>query len=286
MVSIQTTSAPPSLRPSICSTKTSTASSSVSGPSGAKRSPVGPTEPATTTGRPAASATARAFSAASRFSSRVRVLEIVQHQAPAVGAEGIGEDDVGAGIDEALVERADASRGWVSFHSSGESPEVSPMSKRLVPVAPSARRTGFAARRDSSEVRMALRPCRAATYAKRIAPETSVRDRQCSSSSDSVTASDGTSSGTRRSLGGRSSDRAVAGRRRVAVDAGLQRHGVDDPELGDAEAGVELGLAAKVVGEAGIGDLDHELRRAGGSVPPSHQPWDRRRSRARDRCLR
>ena len=53
MVSIQTTSAPPSRSPSICSAKMSTASSSVSGPRGAKRSPVGPTEPATTTGRPA-----------------------------------------------------------------------------------------------------------------------------------------------------------------------------------------------------------------------------------------
>ena len=48
------------------------ASSSVSGPSGASRSPVGPTEPATTTGRPALSATARAISAARRFSSRTR----------------------------------------------------------------------------------------------------------------------------------------------------------------------------------------------------------------------
>ena len=84
MVSIQTTSAPPSFSPSICSTKTSTASSSVSGPSGARRSPVGPTEPATTTGRPAASATARAFSAASRSSSRVPLLQIVQRQAPPV----------------------------------------------------------------------------------------------------------------------------------------------------------------------------------------------------------
>ena len=35
------------------------------------------------------------------------ILEIVQHQPAAIGAEGIGEDDVGAGIDEALVERTD-----------------------------------------------------------------------------------------------------------------------------------------------------------------------------------
>jgi len=45
MVSIQITSAPPAFRPSICSTNTAVASSSVRGPSGANSSPVGPTEP-------------------------------------------------------------------------------------------------------------------------------------------------------------------------------------------------------------------------------------------------
>ena len=36
------------------------------------------------------------------------VLEIVQRQPPPVTAERIGQDDIGAGIDEALVQRADA----------------------------------------------------------------------------------------------------------------------------------------------------------------------------------
>ena len=72
MVSSHSTSAPPSFSPSACSWNISTASSWVSGPMGAKISPVGPTDPATTTGRPAASATSRPSSAPSRFSSRTR----------------------------------------------------------------------------------------------------------------------------------------------------------------------------------------------------------------------
>ena len=74
------------------------------------------------------------------------------------------------------------------------------MLNRLVPVAPSARRTEREARRDSSDVRMAT-PWGAT--AKRIAPETSC-EIQCSSSSDSVIASDGTRSGSSRSVGGKS----------------------------------------------------------------------------------
>ena len=85
MVSIHATSAPPSCRPSICSTNTSTASSSLSGPSGARRSPVGPTDPATTTGRPAASATLRAFAGGEAVELAGAVLKPVQHQAAAIG---------------------------------------------------------------------------------------------------------------------------------------------------------------------------------------------------------
>ena len=72
IVSIQMTSAPPAASPSICSRKTATASSWVSAPSGSNRSPVGPTEPATTTGRSAASATPRAMAAAALASSATR----------------------------------------------------------------------------------------------------------------------------------------------------------------------------------------------------------------------
>src|SRR5690349_10593325 len=50
IVSIHATSAPPATRASICSVNVSCASASVSSPSGAKSEPVGPTDPATTTG--------------------------------------------------------------------------------------------------------------------------------------------------------------------------------------------------------------------------------------------
>ena len=72
MVSTQSTSAPPASRPLACSSNMSAAASTVSGPSGAMISPVGPIEPATTTGRPAASAACRAMAAARRLSSKTR----------------------------------------------------------------------------------------------------------------------------------------------------------------------------------------------------------------------
>ncbi len=106
MVSIQTTSAPPAFSPSICSTNTSSASASVSGPSGTSRSPVGPTEPATITRRPAASATVRACLGREPIQFAGAALGPVQRQAPAIAAETVGEDDVGAGIDEGLVQPA------------------------------------------------------------------------------------------------------------------------------------------------------------------------------------
>src|SRR6476661_997588 len=63
IVSIHATSAPPATSASISSPNVSSASASVSSPSGSKSDPVGPTDPATTTGRSAASATSPASSA-------------------------------------------------------------------------------------------------------------------------------------------------------------------------------------------------------------------------------
>ena len=147
MVSIQATSAPPSRRPSICSMKTSTASSSLNGPSGARRSPVGPTDPATTTGRPALSATsARELGGEPVEFARAR-FEAVQHEAAAVGPEAVGQDDVGAGVDEGPMQALDRVR-MVGVPELGESPAVRPMAKRLVPVAPSASSGRPSARRD------------------------------------------------------------------------------------------------------------------------------------------
>ncbi|OIQ71695.1 hypothetical protein GALL_466870 [mine drainage metagenome] len=71
-VSTHSTSAPPAFSPSACSWNTSTAISCVMLPIGAKISPVGPIEPATTTGRPALSAISRPSSAAILVNSCVR----------------------------------------------------------------------------------------------------------------------------------------------------------------------------------------------------------------------
>src|SRR5271165_5808723 len=157
MVSIQTTSAPPSRRPSICSTKTSTASSSPSGPSGAKMSPVGPTEPATTILRLALSATARAFSAASRLSSPTlssSPCRASRRRLPpkllvrTMSAPASTKDWCNARIRS----------GWSAFHSSGVSPAARPMANRLVPVAPSASTGRPSATRDCSILGSRLAP--------------------------------------------------------------------------------------------------------------------------------
>ena len=66
IVSTQSTSAPPSISPRPVSSNIATALSWLSVPAGPMISPVGPTDPATITGRPAASAISRPISAASR----------------------------------------------------------------------------------------------------------------------------------------------------------------------------------------------------------------------------
>src|SRR5579863_850533 len=111
MVSIQTTSTPPSFKPSICSAKAATASSSESGPSGARRSPVGPTEPATATDRPPCliRLLARDFGGATIEFAHA-ILQRMQHEPAAIGAEAVGQDDVGARIDEIAMERGHAIR--------------------------------------------------------------------------------------------------------------------------------------------------------------------------------
>ena len=81
-----------------------------SAPIGAKISPVGPIEPATSTGRPAASATARASRAAARFSSATRPSAPCSIRRAAVAAEAVGQDQIRAGLDEALVHRLHARR--------------------------------------------------------------------------------------------------------------------------------------------------------------------------------
>jgi hypothetical protein len=137
MVSIQITSAPPAFSPSICSANTSAAAASVIGPIGSNRSPVGPTEPATITRRPAASATARALRAARRLRSKVRSSSrcsaSLRRMPPKLLVRMMS-----APASTNIWCRLRMRSGWRSFHSSGASPLLSPMSNRLVPVAPSA----------------------------------------------------------------------------------------------------------------------------------------------------
>ena len=107
MVSIQATSAPPSLRPSICSTKI------------LDRLVLGQ---GTQWGEDVAGRTDRAgdddppprpVGDGAGVSRRHRIeltdarLEAVQREAPAVRPETVGQDDVRAGVDEGLVEGAD-----------------------------------------------------------------------------------------------------------------------------------------------------------------------------------
>jgi len=72
IVSSHSTSTPPSFRPSACSWNISTAAAWLRLPTGSMISPVGPTDPATITLRPARSATSRPSSAPTLFSSRTR----------------------------------------------------------------------------------------------------------------------------------------------------------------------------------------------------------------------
>ena len=105
MVSIQATSAPPAFSPAANSANDSIAASSVSAPSGSKSSPVGPIEPATP---PAGARRRRPHRPAGGPLGELEhpTLGPVQFQPVTVATEGVGQDDVGAGIDELLVQRA------------------------------------------------------------------------------------------------------------------------------------------------------------------------------------
>ena len=128
IVSIQITSAPPSLRPRISSRKTATASSWVSLPSGSNSSPVGPTDPPTTTGWGAASATSRARRAAPAASSCTRASALCSWRRLALQPNVL----VRMMSDPASTNcwcRPFTRSGWSTVQNSGGSPEVSPAAK-------------------------------------------------------------------------------------------------------------------------------------------------------------
>ena len=105
IVSIRTTSIPPSRRATSCSSKSSWACAGSMVPSGASSSPVGPRSPATRT--PCRRATSVAIAAPARFSSWTPVRQAVHLQPRAGAAEGVGGEDAGAGLRVLLVEPGD-----------------------------------------------------------------------------------------------------------------------------------------------------------------------------------
>ena len=96
-------STPPSTSPSICSRKMAHASSLLVGPNGSRRTPSGPTAPATSdavAGRGAGDARGGAIELAHL------ILQPVLRELDAVRAEAVRLDDVGAGVDVLLVHLA------------------------------------------------------------------------------------------------------------------------------------------------------------------------------------
>jgi hypothetical protein len=139
LVSIHNTSTPPSTRPSACSPKVASASSRLRVPWGTSISPVGPIDPATTTGRSTASAAARARRAPARLISRVRA------SAPSSFKRQRLDPNVfvrmmSAPTSMKLSWRRVTFCGASRFHRSGACPAGRPIAIMLVPVAPSASR--------------------------------------------------------------------------------------------------------------------------------------------------
>jgi hypothetical protein len=146
MVSIHSTSTPPSAKALACSAKAAMASASVSEPMGSNRSPVGPIEPATITSRPtwsfmALSATLRPISAARLLISCTRSWAWCSFSRFRVPPKLLVRKR-SAPESTKLWCSASIRSGCSKFQSSGESPVISPMPNRFVPVAPSAIRKG------------------------------------------------------------------------------------------------------------------------------------------------
>ena len=152
-VSIQAMSAPPARNPSISSVNAAIAAASVMEPIGSINSPVGPTDPATTTGCGAAAATSAAISAA-RFA-----ISNARSSAPCNANRNRLQPNVLVRMMSAPAStncwcRRRTLSGASRFHSSGGSPGPRPIPMKLVPVAPSASNGPPRSRSASSVVRM------------------------------------------------------------------------------------------------------------------------------------
>ena len=110
MVSIQATSAPPSRRPSICSMKTSTASSSLKRSERSQEVARRSDRTGDDDGPPRAVGDFARDPGGQAIELAGPALELVQHQAAAVGPETVGQNDVGARVDESLMQALDPVR--------------------------------------------------------------------------------------------------------------------------------------------------------------------------------
>ena len=107
MVSIQATSAPPSRRPSICSVNTSTASSSLERSERSQKIARRSDRSGDDDGAPRSVGDFARGLGGQTIELAGSRLELVQHQAAAVGPEAVGQNDVGASVDERLVQALD-----------------------------------------------------------------------------------------------------------------------------------------------------------------------------------
>ena len=137
MVSSHSTSAPPAFSPSAVASNIAAASACDKGPTGCMMSPVGPTDPATMTWRPDASATSRPSSAAMRLSSNTRSSALCNFRRDAFAPNELVKNRSDPASTAPLY-RALMFSGFSAFQISGASPAINPMLNRFVPVAPSA----------------------------------------------------------------------------------------------------------------------------------------------------
>ena len=135
---------PPATKAPICSSKAATASSWVSGPSGANRSPVGPTLPAMAIGRSYSAARSRSSETAALLSSATRSSRPCNASRRAL-PPNVFVRMMSLPASRKPLWAARIISGSSTFNSSGHPPASMPSAKSEVPMPPSAMSTGFSA---------------------------------------------------------------------------------------------------------------------------------------------
>ena len=149
IVSIQATSAPPSLRPRICSSNTSIAICFGQHAERLEQVAGGPDRTRDDDGASCLVCDRAGDLRGETVDFTHAVLHAVEHQSARVTAEAVGQDDVRVRVDETLVQMRACGRVLEVPHL-GASPEVRPIANRFVPVAPSASRVRPVASRVAS----------------------------------------------------------------------------------------------------------------------------------------